>query len=69
MTADAPLRLPELEVKCSACNGLGGEEERRRWNRCVVCDGAGYIATEFGDKVLLLMRHNFQPMLEAAEER
>jgi hypothetical protein len=34
------------------------------WENCPVCDGAGYVPTEFGKRVLDLMRHNFRPLFE-----
>lgn len=62
MNEDDELRLPILELECYACNGRGIDYCSRE--QCVCCDGAGYIATELGEKFLSLMRHNLQPMLE-----
>jgi hypothetical protein len=40
----------DLEVKCRACEGKGGD--------CDDCDGAGTVPTEAGRRVLdLVMRH------------
>jgi hypothetical protein len=33
----------------------------------LICDGAGYEPTVFGEKVLALMRHNFKLMLRNVE--
>jgi hypothetical protein len=51
--------LPELEARCRRCEGRG------RWGsdgRCGLCGGSGYETTEFGEKVLVLMRHRFRPL-------
>jgi len=55
-------KLPSLEARCEHCGGIGffGIGARRR--RCGLCDGAGHIPTEFGERVLALMRHNFKPL-------
>jgi DnaJ-class molecular chaperone len=55
-----------LEIECDYCHGEGGyrSEYPEGWHRCRICNGAGYITTEFGEKVLALMRHNFKPMLQ-----
>jgi hypothetical protein len=61
--------LPTLENLCQRCEGRGwfdeGDHVRRR---CRWCEGAGYEPTEFGERVLALMRHNFGPMLQDAQE-
>ncbi|HWE95886.1 MAG TPA: hypothetical protein VG269_18125 [Tepidisphaeraceae bacterium] len=62
----------ELESACERCHGdggWGGEEECRAWHWCGKCGGAGYEPTEFGRKVLSLMRHHFKPMLETASAK
>jgi hypothetical protein len=56
--------LPELEVVCKECRGEGGSKWAGEWSECSFCDGAGYIPTEFGQKVLALVRHNLR--LDAA---
>lgn len=48
-----------LESKCPICEGAGGHEERRQWQSCYFCDGAGYLPTESGKRILDLVRHNF----------
>jgi DnaJ-class molecular chaperone len=56
--------MPCLEVICPDCNGEGGFSDNppHDFTRCFECDGAGYVPTEAGKKVLALMRHNFGPM-------
>ncbi len=58
-------RLPELEALCQRCDGEGtiGYADGKRY-RCPVCNGAGYEPTEFGRRVLDLMRHHLRPMHE-----
>jgi DnaJ-class molecular chaperone len=55
-----------LEQLCNICKGHGKHHECGHPNlsRCYACDGSGYIPTEFGEKVLALMRHNFKTMLQ-----
>jgi len=57
--ADVLRELPELEKKCSKCNGSGAIGNRR----CTLCDGSGYETTEFGEKVLALVCRRFQSLL------
>ena len=57
---EAALVLPELETLCPECNGdtdYNGNPSGP-WRPCGSCDGAGYIPTEFGERVLALIRHN-----------
>jgi len=42
----------ELEIRCPRCEGRGGEEERGNWCPCCECEGAGYLPTEIGKRVL-----------------
>jgi Tryptophan RNA-binding attenuator protein inhibitory protein len=58
--------LPPLERLCPKCKGAGGEKRmyEPEWDTCLTCDGAGYVPTSFGKRVLELLRHNFRPMLE-----
>jgi hypothetical protein len=53
-------QLPELEIPCDNCkgSGIGGGAA----GQCVLCGGSGYETTEFGEKVLRLMRHNLRPL-------
>jgi hypothetical protein len=56
--------LPLLEYLCESCNGNGGDFSGVHWVRCAKCCGVGYVATEFGQQVLTLMRHNFRSLTE-----
>lgn len=56
-----------LEESCHACLGEGCLRGREGFVHCCVCNRAGYIPTEFGEKVLALMRHNFRSMLQDAQ--
>jgi DnaJ-class molecular chaperone len=55
-----------LENLCDTCGGegFGRHECHPDRLRCSDCNGAGYVPTELGEKVLDLMRHNFRPMLQ-----
>jgi hypothetical protein len=53
-------KLSKLETHCRDCNGCG--TSGRFGERCVLCGGSGYETTEFGEKVLALMRHHFRPL-------
>jgi DnaJ-class molecular chaperone len=61
--------LPILELPCEKCQGRGwysfggGEKET-----CPACEGAGYAPTEFGERVISLMRHNLRPMLRSVND-
>jgi DnaJ-class molecular chaperone len=57
----------DLEVPCRSCRGTRGafDDDGVR-ESCADCGGAGYVPTEYGQKVLALMRHNFNPMLQDA---
>jgi len=58
--------LPFLESECEDCCGKGWywpEDSDDRAN-CPTCEGAGYVTTDFGERVLALMRHNFRPLLQ-----
>jgi DnaJ-class molecular chaperone len=56
---------PELESKCSHCDGEGivYEWHPKDSTPCSDCDGTGYILTELGRTVLDLMDHQFKKML------
>jgi ribosomal protein L37AE/L43A len=59
----------ELESTCPVCKGearwrLGNGE----WHYCGNCDGAGFMPTPLGERILTLMRHNFRPMLQDAQD-
>jgi hypothetical protein len=57
--AAAPETLPELESRCRKCEGRGRHGSD---GQCGLCGGSGYELTEFGQKVLALMRHRFRPL-------
>jgi hypothetical protein len=59
-------KLPILEEECIRCERRGWLHDGGEFVRCGVCDGSGYVPTEFGERVLSLMMHNFKPMLEDA---
>jgi DnaJ-class molecular chaperone len=56
--------LPVLEVVCERCEGRG-HSLRGRWDRCVPCDGAGYIPTPLGARILSLIAHQSRADEEA----
>ncbi len=58
----------DLEEPCGSCLGAGYYRGREGPVRCDVCKGAGFIPTEFGERILDLLRHNFGPMLQDAQE-
>lgn len=50
----------ELETRCARCNGEGSVNGR---DPCEKCEGCGQETTEFGSKVLSLIRNHFAAML------
>ncbi|WP_149111090.1 hypothetical protein [Limnoglobus roseus] len=66
MSSDIQDQIPELERPCETCRGQRGSDDcySRRY-MCPECDGAGFVPTEFGVKILQSMRHNFRPMRQA----
>ena len=56
--------LPVLDQPCRKCGGRGTYGGGGVRERCGLCDGAGYVPTAFGDRVLALVRHNFRPMYD-----
>ena len=52
--------IPALEIRCERCDGRGRVGNPRE--DCVVCSGSGFELTEFGEKVLRLMRHRLRPL-------
>jgi Tryptophan RNA-binding attenuator protein inhibitory protein len=57
-------KLPELETVCPRCEG---DTEYNGnpcgpWRPCGVCGGSGYVPTEFGEKVLRLMRRYLEQL-------
>jgi hypothetical protein len=53
-------KLPELEICCRKCGGDG--TSGRSGHPCALCGGSGYETTEFGERVLSLLRHHFRPL-------
>ncbi len=55
-----------LEFPCTYCTARGGwrVEGSGTWHRCTMCNGSGFIPTDFGSRVLDLLRHNFQSLLQ-----
>jgi DnaJ-class molecular chaperone len=68
MISSTKLEEIELETVCLCCHGTGGPEYKGDSYRCKNCDGAGYVPTEFGKKVLAVVQHNFKPMLQDATD-
>lgn len=61
-------QLPELEEICPTCRGTGKLRGQNGYIPCSACDGAKFMPTKFGERVLDLMRHNFRPMLEEVQD-
>ena len=58
------LGMIELESVCAFCHGAGGHDGLRGRVRCMNCKGAGHVPTNFGEKVIAIMRHNLAPILQ-----
>jgi DnaJ-class molecular chaperone len=54
--------IPQLEIRCSECGGIGSYTERYQRYNCPSCDGAGYLPTEAGKKILEIIKHNLRGM-------
>lgn len=67
MDSDRLSESTDLEVMCDSCHGKGQwrEEGSGRDRVCGRCDGAGYVTTELGTKILKLIRHNLRHLLES----
>jgi len=52
--------LPELETACPECESDADYNGNPcgSWRPCGYCGGARYVPTDFGEKVLALIRHN-----------
>lgn len=59
-TASDDFLLPSLEFPCESCDTRGTDWYTH--DRCAKCGGSGHIPTEFGERVLDLMRHNIRLM-------
>jgi|HubBroStandDraft_2_1064218.scaffolds.fasta_scaffold1834862_2 hypothetical protein len=66
MCDDSKIIGAELETPCEACGGERGHftEYPQYWKPCGLCNGAGFVPTPFGERVLALLEHNFRPMFE-----
>jgi hypothetical protein len=53
-----------LEAPCKYCNGRGLIRDDGERHKCPICDGSGCEPTEFGRRILALVRRNFRPMFE-----
>lgn len=55
----------ELETVCDCCQGLRGahDDGSGQWRDCGWCGGSGFVATELGEKLLVLVRHNMRRLL------
>jgi DnaJ-class molecular chaperone len=57
--------LPELESKCSACEGEGGKIENGKYTSiCKRCDGEGVVVTERGRKLLSFLNRRLPRVTE-----
>jgi hypothetical protein len=54
----------ELEQRCSACMGEGGEDTEAGWEPCWICGGSGFAPTPLGRKILALVEHHFRSICE-----
>jgi hypothetical protein len=56
--------MQELEIVCPRCKGEAYRNVYGEDVRCGVCNGAGFVPTRLGNRILRLVRHNFRPMHE-----
>ncbi len=56
----AELTPPELEAACGACGGRGRDRDESAggWYYCPWCNGSGLALTEFGEKVMAMVRRH-----------
>jgi DnaJ-class molecular chaperone len=62
------IELPQLELECSTCKGRGGYadiEDDNGWASCDECNGAGFIPTPEGTRILNLVLHNSHMSVKA----
>lgn len=50
-------QVPILEVRCGQCDGPRRVPVDPRAVYCRECGGVGYIATEFGERVMAFIEH------------
>jgi hypothetical protein len=56
----------DLEKKCTECDGARGfNDPEFGWIDCPACEGAGYVPTEMGSRILRLIRHNKNLLVRA----
>lgn len=56
--------LPVLEFACPSCEGFGGWREANGvWIKCPECEGKAFFPTEFGERVLDLVRRHKRHLL------
>lgn len=70
MRDDHAMSLPELEVKCWQCWGLGriSVEDHGEMMECPECGGIGWIPTEEGNRLLLFLKRHLSLEVEEVEE-
>lgn len=66
---DITAKSSPLEKLCQRCGGTGGHKRmyQPEWDDCPECDGAGYVPTDDGRRILDLIEHNFRQMFERME--
>lgn len=67
MDVMAALEQQKLEDVCLLCQGGGGQTEMGDWSPCFRCNGAGYIPTEHGARILSLVQHYLESQACEAE--
>lgn len=69
MADESPKDEPLLEITCDTCNGAGRRRSNDRWSimeTCSICNGLGYVPTEYGLAVLNLVRRHIDSMVREA---
>lgn len=61
---ESKLHFGALEEECQACEGSGVLEDGDGLSRCTCCNGAGFVPTAFGERVIALVEHNFAALYE-----
>lgn len=51
-----------LEERCGSCSGAGSDYDENGLTDCRACSGTGFAPTEFGEKVIALVRRHLQAM-------
>jgi DnaJ-class molecular chaperone len=55
--------IPVLENSCTECHGRGEWKECGLVVKCYLCHGSGTIPTEYGRRVLSLLKSNLKTIL------